>query len=138
MLPDYRPDDSVLLLFRRLGRLGTVISILYLVLVSYEVYITNSYLGIINRAGKYRVPVHLINDYRVRFWTLCVLCVLGMVSLILLFRSSRSLLQYGSEPDNINMNRPVKYLYHWFICLAVGTLLNALYYSYLVFVTGDF
>lgn len=137
-LSDYRPDESTLLSFRRMGRLGIAIGIMYLPVIAYDVYIATTYWNLYNRINAFRIPSHFNTEYLIRFCFAVALSILSFVSLVLLLRASRSLLQYGSETYNMNLGRPVKHLYTWFICLLVGITVNAAFYIYLFIRLGAF
>lgn len=136
-LPDYQPDDASLHLFRKIGRVGNAVSLLNIFSLAYQVYITASYYRLVTRETAYLPPAAIRTEYAVRFGFLLLLCLLTLLSTFMLLRASRSLLQYGSEPDNTSMYRSVKSLYTWFISLLAGTIVNALYFGYVFMRTGN-
>lgn len=136
-LPDYQPDDATLHLFRKIGRVGNAVSLLNIFSLAYQVYITASYYQLVIRKTAYLPPARIRVEYAVRFGFLALLCVLSLLSTFMLLRASRSLLQYGSDPDDTSMNRSVKTLYAWFISLLVATVINALYFGYVFMKTEN-
>lgn len=135
-LPDYRPDEDALLFFRRTGRVGFAIAPFYLFMIGYQLYLARSFWRLYNRTNQYRLPAQFHTEYLVRFCFSVIIILLGLVTLVLMLRASRSLLKYGSEADNMNLGRPARHLYTWFICLLAGIIINSAFYFYLLVRSG--
>lgn len=138
VLPDYRPDEGTVRLFRRMGRMGMAISVLNLVVMVFYLDLLLTYYQNFANTGAFKSPSHVVSLSKTHFSFLLALCVAYLVSSVLLFRASRGMLKFGNDPDNQNINRPVKFVYAWLAGLLVTQIINAFYFTYILLRKADY